>query len=306
MQNWDDYRYLLAVAEEGTISAAGRRLGVSHPTVHRRMRMLEARLGTRLFDRRGNRYVLTPAGEDALTTARELSERFDTLERHLAGRDIAPSGTVRLTAPDTLAEYLLPEILSDVRRAAEQVALEVVVTNQFLPLTRREADIALRASDAPPETLVGRIVGRIGVAPYGQRERYGGAAAADLVPAEEAWIGYDDSLSHLKSARWLEREVPSGRVVYRANSLLGILGAARAGIALALLPCFLGDPDRRLVRLQGPIAELEMPLWVLIHRDLRDVPRIRAVADALAGGFKKFGPLLAGLAGGPSSSHRAT
>jgi DNA-binding transcriptional LysR family regulator len=293
MIDWNDYRYLLAVAEARTLSGAGRRLGVSHPTVYRRVRAMEQRLGVRLFDRRGNRYVLTAAGEDAVRAARDLSKEFDALERRLAGRDATPSGRVRLTAPDTLSEYLLPDILVEVRHKAPQISLEIVVGNEFLPLTRREADIALRASDKPPETLLGRRVGHIAVAPYGQRERVD-TALDGIDPATATWIGFDDTLNHLKSSRWLEREIPPERVVYRANSLLAILGAARAGVALALLPCFLGDADASLARLHDPIAELDTPLWVLIHRDLRDVPRIRTVADALADGLRRRGPNLAG------------
>ncbi len=299
MMDWDDYRYILAVAEARSLSSAGRRLGVSHPTVYRRVRAMEERLGVRLFDRRGNRYVLTAAGEEAVRAARGLSAEFDALERRLAGRDAAPSGRVRLTAPDTLAEYLLPDILAELRHRTPQISLEIVVGNEFLPLTRREADIALRASDKPPETLLGRRVGHIAVAPYGQRKRFG-EALDDIDPTAQTWIGFDDTLGHLKSARWLEREIAPERVVYRANSLLAILGAARAGVALALLPCFLGDTDDRLIRLQNPIAELDTPLWVLIHRDLRDVPRIRTVADALADGLRRRGAELAGRAPEPA------
>jgi DNA-binding transcriptional LysR family regulator len=293
MSDWNDYRYILAVAEARSLSGAGRRLGVSHPTVYRRVRAMEERLGVRLFDRRGNRYVLTAAGEDAVRAARELNAEFHAIESRLAGRDASPSGTVRLTAPDTLSEYLLPGILAELRRKAPRISVEIVVGNEFLPLTRREADIALRASDKPPETLLGRMVGRVAVAPYGLRKQFR-ASGGDLVPADETWVGYDESLGHLKSARWLSQEVPQERVVYRANSLLAILGAARAGVALALLPCFLGDADPRLIRLQDPLADLETPLWVLIHRDLRDVPRIRTVADALANGLRKRDRILAG------------
>jgi DNA-binding transcriptional LysR family regulator len=298
MVGWNDYRYLLAVAEARSLSGAGRQLGVSHPTVYRRLRGMEARLGVRLFDRRGNRYRLTAAGEEAVRAAHELSTEFDALERRLAGRDVAPSGTVRLTAPDTLAEYLLPDILAQLRRTTPRISLEIVVGNEFLPLTRREADIALRASDKPPETLLGRRVGQVAVAPYGARKRYRDAAN-EIDPTAESWIGYDETLSHLKSARWLEREIAPKHVVYRANSLIAVLGAARAGVALALLPCFMGDADSRLTRLRDPIAELDTPLWVLLHRDLRDVPRIRTVADALAAGLRKLEPALTGQGAKP-------
>lgn len=300
MIDWNDYRYLLAVAEAGTLSGAGRRLGVSHPTVYRRVRAMEERLGVRLFDRRGNRYVLTAAGEDAVRAARGLSLEFDALERRLAGRDETPSGRVRLTTPDTLSEYLVPDILVELRHEAPQISLEIVVGNEFLPLTRREADIALRASDKPPETLLGRRVGQVAVAPYGRRDP-NPDSIKEIDPTTATWIGFDDTLSHLKSARWLEREIAPERVVYRANSLLAVLGAARAGVALGLLPCFLGDADGRLIRLQDPIAELDTHLWVLIHRDLRDVPRIRTVADALADGLRRRGPKLAGRELEPAS-----
>ena len=279
--SWDDYRFALKVAEHRTLSGAATDLDVSHPTVYRRLRSLEARLGVRLFERHRDGYTPTQAGEELAAMGRDLEGRFAALEQRLAGRDIAPTGIVRLTVPDTIAEYLLPPILAELRSKHPGIRPEVVVTNQFLPLTQREADIAIRATERVPETLVGRVLGQVDVAAYARRDTKiaeNDSADVETIP----WIGHDGSLAHLKAARWLNRNVSEKAIVYRANSLLGMLGAARAGIGAALLPRFVGEADPGLRRIAVKTDDLSTPLWLLTHRELRRVPRIRITLDAIA------------------------
>jgi DNA-binding transcriptional LysR family regulator len=271
--SWDDYRYVLAVAEAGGLSAGARRLGVSHPTVYRRLRALEARLGVRLFDRLPGGYVPTTAGAEIVREATALAGTVAALERRLAGRDLGPVGVVRLTAPDTLATHLLPEMLEVLRRQSPAIVVELVMSNEFLPLTRREADIALRPTDNPPEHLVGQRIASIGHGAY--------ASAADI----DGWIGFDDGLAHLATARWMAAHVAPARITLRVNTLIAMQAAARAGLGIALLPHFMASG---LVPMSGPTEPLLTPLWLLTHRDLRRVPRVRAVLDGLAGLFRRL------------------
>ena len=278
MLEWDDLRYVLAVAEAGTLSGGAKALGVSHPTVHRRLAAIEARIGVLLFERRPDGYSATPAGEEMRELAATMRAAVGGLEQRLAGRDARPAGTVRITAPDTLAAFLLPDALAPLRRTQPEIVIELVVANEFLSLTKREADIAVRPTEAPPEALVGRRIGTIESAIYGP------IGMNDM--AARDWIGFDDSLSHLKAAEWLAKSIPEERIVTRCNSLLAALGAARAGIGCAVLPTFLGDKAFALTRLQPPIAELATPLWLLTHREIRHLPRVRAVLDHLAGAVR--------------------
>lgn len=146
------------------------------------------------------------------------------------------------------------------RRQCPQITLEVASTRAMSNLSRREADVALRAGGQPPEHLVGRRLARIAVAIY-QARRLTRKAASDL--AAHDWLMPDDSLSHLAAVRWLEEEQLHKQAVFRADSLLTLARAARSGMGLAILPCYLADPDPMLARLCPPIGELASDLWLL-------------------------------------------
>ena len=284
MLAWDDLRFVLAVADAGSLSGAGRALRVSHPTVFRRIAEIEARIGTRLFERRPDGYAITAAGEEVRSLARRMREDVSALEHRLAGRDIRLAGTVRLTTADTIAAVLVPPVLARLRDRHPGIVVEVSVSNAFASLTKREADIAVRPTDNPPEALVGRRVATIRVGVYAASSRRLGKLTPRAL-AKQDWIGFDDSLAHLKSASWLAREMPPERIVLRTDSITALHGAARAGLGLALLPSFLGDGDPLLERVAGPLPEADTGLWLLTHRGIRDVPRVRVVLDALAKGL---------------------
>jgi DNA-binding transcriptional LysR family regulator len=275
---WDDLRYVLAVGRHGTLSAAARQLGVNHSTVFRRIGLVEERLGARLFERHRDGYTPTPAGDEAVALAERLEGEVDGLEQRLAGRDTRPSGTVRVTTTDTLLTEALGPLLASFRSAYPDIELELVVENRFLSLSRRDADVAIRPTTAPPETLIGRKVCAIATAIYGSAAYLAGAPPPGELAAH-AWIAPDDSLAYLPSARWLRRTLPGVRPALRANTLLGMLAAADAGVGLAALPCFLGDGTAGLRRVRAPLDELSTSLWLLTHRDLRRVARVRAFMD---------------------------
>ncbi len=277
---WDDLRYVLAVGRHGTLSAAARSLQVNHSTVFRRIGQLEHRLGVRLFDRHHDGYTPTSAAVAAITLAERMESEVGHLERRLAGQDTQPSGTVRVTTTDTLLEGALGPMFSAFRSAYPEITLEVVVENRFLSLSKRDADVALRPTQQPPGALVGRRACGLATAIYGSTS-YLAAAPSPDAPDRHDWVAPDDSLAHLPSARWLDTRVGPAKVVARANTLLGLLTLAKAGMGLAPLPCFLGHTTADLHRVCPPIAELSTDLWVLAHPDLRRVPRIRVFLDFL-------------------------
>lgn len=281
----DDLRLIHAVGEAGSLTGAARALGVDHSTAFRRLRALEARLGARLFERARDGYTPTAAGDAALVTAASILDALGSLESRLAGEDLRPSGTVRLTTTDTLLALVTP-VLAALRREHPEIAVELVVANAFLTLTRRDADIALRPAAAAPKHLVGRRLAALATAVYAAPSYLAGRSA-DTVFSDHDWLGLEDSLSHLRSARWIDAKVPRQRVIYRANSLVALAAAARAGMGLAALPCHLADPDPGLRRVHPPLAEMEVSLWLLTHPDLRRVARVRAVLDGLGRGLAK-------------------
>jgi len=284
---WDDLRTLLAIARAGSLAGAARQLGVNHSTVFRRLGALEARLGTRLFERAAGGYSPTPAGEDLRRVAERIDDEIAGLDRRLAGRDRTLSGLLRLTAPDDIMEPLLMAPLVRFRQRHPEILLEVVVDNRNLNLTKREADVAIRPTKQPPESLIGRCVAPIAVAAYGQATDGGSLA-------EGPWIAWEQGSGPSVEARWLARKLPETAIVYRSNSLLNHLSACRAGLGRALLPCFLGDAAPELRRLAPPLPELEVGLWLLTHRDLRRTARVRALMDWLFEDLKDVRPALAG------------
>jgi molybdate transport repressor ModE-like protein len=277
----EDLRLLQAIGEHGSLSAASRRLGVDHSNVFRRLGGMEQRLGVRLFDRARDGYAPTPAGETAIATAARVLAEIELLERRLAGEELRPSGIVRLTTTDTLAPFIAP-MLKDFRKAHPEIVTEVIISNAFLTLTRRDADVALRPASQPGDALVGRKVAEAAFAVYGVK-----ALAAQLNSKRSSletldWVGFDESIAHIGAAQWLAAHVPSERVVYRSNSILAIEEAARAGLGLALLPCYQGERAPNLVRVSETIPEAMTPIWLLTHRDLRRVARIRVFLDFMA------------------------
>jgi DNA-binding transcriptional LysR family regulator len=298
--DWDDLRYVLAVARGGNLSAAARRLGINPSTVFRRLAALEHRLGTRLFDRQGGRHEATVAGSDLLAAAERIEAEMEGLERRLAGQDLRLTGTVRVTAPDDMVEHLLIEPLAAFHRTYPEIVLEMAIDNRMLSLTKREADVALRATSAPPETLVGRRVATVRSGIYGRRDLFAQAGGPSPEPdlGGRPWVGWEDGGQPTSLGRWISRHVPAEKLVYRSNSMLNIFAACRAGIGLALLPCFLGDRAAELQRV-GPLPEaLSGDLWLLTHPDIRRTARIRAVTDFLYQALSAERARLDGTAGG--------
>jgi DNA-binding transcriptional LysR family regulator len=156
-----------------------------------------------------------------------------------------------------------------------------VATNAFFTLTKRDADVAIRPAASAPDGLVGRRIATVGTAVYAAPDYLARHPHRSDLRAHD-WIGPDESLGHLGSARWMRAEVLPERIVYRANSLLALRAAARAGMGVAPLPCYLADPDLALRRVHPPLREMESALWLLTHPDLRRVARIRALLDFLS------------------------
>ena len=275
---WDHVQYFLAVVDHGSLGAAARALRVNHSTVLRHLGALEAALATRLFDRLPTGYVLTPHGQ---VLARDLAGLADTVEaatRQLAGVDVQPRGVLRLTAPDTLLQGVLMPHLAAFCEAYPAIRLELVADNQFLSLARREADVAVRGSNRPPELLVGRRVATV-------RSAVCAAPASSHAARDDEtrwrWIVPDESLSALASADWLRRNVPEERIALRVNSLLALADAVAAGIGVGWVLQPLARM-RGLQQLRPPLAELDTDLWVLSHPALRRVARVTALTRFLA------------------------
>jgi DNA-binding transcriptional LysR family regulator len=271
---WDDLRIVLAIAQAGSLSGAARRLRVSHATVFRRLESLERRLGARLFERGRRGYVPTIAGEDLSSTAARMEAEWLGAQRRIAGQDLQPTGTLRVTTTDALFEGLLASMFAEFRRAYPEIALDIVISNQLFNLTRREADIAIRPTSSPPDTLVGRRIGRLAQAVYG----------ANTLNHQkvDTWIGAEEGLGYRVLDRWMSEQGADTACAYRVDSVLGMRAAVRSGAGKAVLPCYLADDEPGIVRLTNPIDAMATDLWLLTHPDLRGTLRIRLFFDHVA------------------------
>jgi DNA-binding transcriptional LysR family regulator len=295
---WDDFRLVKAIADSRSLTGAADALGLNHSTVFRRLGDLEKRLGLPLFERHRAGYELTPAGEEMVGLAQRMDEDVARFERRLAGQELTPSGELRITTNDTLLLHLLMPVLAGFRESFPSIRLDMVLANQALNLSKRDADIAIRATDSPPETLVGRRVGAIAWAVYGRRadfpEALRGPATDPLGFTGRDWVSLGDSFSHVRANRYVRDHASPERIVLRINTVLGLTEAVEEGIGIGPLPCFIADTRPGLLRLTPLNPEFSTGLWLLTHPDLRASPRVRAFLDHAAAALVKLRPLLEG------------
>ncbi len=278
---WDELCLVHAITNAGSLSGAAQILGMSHPTAFRKLNRLEEQMGVRFFDRARTGYTATAAAEEVSSLVQRLSEEVVAVERRIAGRDLRPSGSLRITTTDTLLFGWLSPSLRDFRVAYPDIRLELVVSNEVFSLSRREADIAVRPTAKPDETLFGRRIGTVAQAAYIARN-LAVTADRDALWASLDWIGPDGSMTYPAFDRWLRNEDLVDRCRVRVNTVYGLLSAVRAGLGLSVLPCYLGEKDPHLVRVSGEIPSMETDLWILTHADLQRTERVRVFLRFLA------------------------
>ncbi|MFN3671333.1 MAG: LysR family transcriptional regulator [Bosea sp. (in: a-proteobacteria)] len=293
---WDDFRLIKAIADHDGLTGAAHALSVNHSTVFRRLGQIEEQLGLPLFERRKTGYVATAAGAEMAQLAARMEEDVTAFGRKLAGRDVAPSGEVRVTTTDTLYLNVLLPIFAAFRAAHPLIRLDVVIGNQTLNLSKRDADVAIRASDTPGETLVGRRIATLTWAIYGRADH-------GLSPEEQAdptalfqrdWVALGDQLSHVKAARYVREHVAPQRIALRSSAVLGLTEAVEQGLGIGPLPCFIADQKPGLIRLMPPHPDFSTGLWILTHPDIRHAPRVRAFMDFCGGELAKRRGLIEG------------
>lgn len=291
--DWDDLRYVLAVARAGSLSGAARALAVTHSTVLRRVDAIEEKLMVRLFERLRSGYVPTEAGETLRRAAEECEPRVAQAEREIIGGDTRLTGRLRVTTAHVVALYLLPPALAVFHAQQPRIEVEVRTARERVDLARREADVALRMSAEAPDSLVGRSLGTVRIrvygwrgAPYlegraGAKPRGGKALGIDTLAREFPWIGFDGQDRIYD--RWLDATVPAPSVVVRADHFPSALALLRTGMGITVLPEFVAREFPDLLPLSAPIDELKTPFWILTHADLRNTARVRAFMQTIGG-----------------------
>lgn len=274
--DWDAFRFVKTVAELGGLTAAAAELGINHSTAFRRLTALEKTLGARLFERLRTGYVPTACGQAMVAAAARIEAEVTSFERSAAGRGETPAGELRVTAPAGFAADLLMPILAAFGRRYPEIRIELILAEQTLNLSRRDADVAIRVSREPNETLVGRRLAALAWGIYGLANREYG----DLT--QEDWISPGPGVAGGSFTQFVATRVPDERVKLRINTVMALDAAVSAGFGIGPLPCFSADANPILRRLSGPHPELGADLWVLTHPDLRHAARVRVFMEHIA------------------------
>jgi len=286
---WDDLRIFLAIAREGSISGAAKRLSVQHSTVSRRLRSLEEQLATRLIERVKSGYELTEAGEELMVSATKIEIEILGFEGALGGQDSEAAGELRVSAINNMASTVLMPMFASFSAAYPKIELHIQVTNKFVKLAQRDADIAIRLTNTPTDTLFGTRLATIGSAVYGARDY---CADVQKGVAEEKWLGIECCGFHIS---WTKDACPDTDHNFYSDDTLLTLAALKAGAGLAYLPCFMGDGEPSLQRYREPEQQHDLGLWLVYHRDLKRIKRVRLFREHMQREIANITPKLEGL-----------
>lgn len=279
MEDWDGYRYFLAVVREGSISAAAQTLRVNDTTVSRRISALEAELDTRLFDRRRTGFIPTSEAVRLIPAAEEIEAGAKRISRLTLAQDMRLEGMLRVTAPLSLLHYFLLPIAAQFAAAYPGIALHLEGADGVANLINREADVAVRVTTAPMDTLHGYKIGDTVSGLYASPAllaRRGLDASTALAAKDLDWIAQEDDVAR---GNWQGRFFPAGRQACHCDNKVSATGAALLAMGVVELPVIIGDAEPGLERLHGFEATSDKGIWVLYHRDLRHTARVRAFVD---------------------------
>ena len=283
--NWDDLKYFLALAREGTVSGTGRELKVRHTTVARRIAILEDSLGSKLFDRTPHGYVLTQVGENLLPYASEIEERVHTADREIIGMDSRLSGTLRVASSYDLFTRLITPNIKEFTDKYPKIVIELVSSTNLTDLGSREADIAIRISPKPPEHLIGQPIVKVRHGVYGTQEYFDKNFDIDNLIL---WLHEETK------PKWVVDHFPEGNIVAKVSDVVTMMELVKNHVGIARLPCYVADTEPTLRRLDLELILSNWSVWVLSHQDLRDTARVRAFREFLVNIIRKKTELIAG------------
>jgi len=286
--NWDDLRLFLAVARCGSISGAAKRLNVQHSTVSRRMRQLETKMGARLIERKNSGYELTPAGERVNIAANKIEAEVLQVDAIVVNKDTALTGSLKVTAINNMASTVLMPIFASFSNNHPQVALHIIVSKSYSSLAQREADIAIRLTNTPIDTLIGKRMVTVASTIYGGADYLAQIRKAGVEPR---WLGVNCCHFH-KS--WTRQFCGAQTHQFNSDDTLLTLAAIKEGLGVSYLPCFMGDADPDLVRYCDPDPSHNLGLWILLHPDLKRTARVLSFRNHMVDAIGRLKELFEG------------
>jgi DNA-binding transcriptional LysR family regulator len=281
MFDWNDLKYFLAVARHGSTIAAGKALGTSQSTVHRRLDELERRLGRALVTRQNTGYRLTEYGNTLLKYAERIEAAVEDFQRRATDVEQELKGVIRVTCPEPIVYRMTQSTLIERFHARyPQLRVEFITSDRYLDLSKGEVDVAFRSGDTDDELVGRKIADSIWAvyASHGYIERHGRPERVEDL-SRHLLVGFDEKLANHRAAKWLKEVAAEAQMTVRNNSVLGLVSAVKSGVGLGPLPTALGDAETDLVRVLGPIPELTRSWRLLTHPDIRRTPRIAAFFD---------------------------
>lgn len=287
MHSWDDFRYFYTVVNTGSFSKAAQMLGVNHSTVSRRIQSLEQSHGVRLLERLQTGYRMTVAGESIYDLVERLNQDTHQASRVLQGQDTTLEGTINLTMPHELFEYLLAEPLKKFAAQNPKIVLNLQVSSGLRNMANREADIAVRLSPAPPEYLIGTKITHIQHAIYSAK----GYQQQETTPIV-AWS------NETSIPQWAIDHTVNPEIVMRVDSLTAMHQAIAENFGIARMPCFLPDKVKceRIKKMPINLPKSQWAVWILSHQDLRNSAKIKACRSFLKSALDEFIPVFSGKA----------
>jgi len=282
---WSDLTVILAICRARSLSGAARILGQNHSTIFRKINTIEEKTGVRFFERLPDGYVMTEAGEIALRYAERIESEVHALSREIVGQDMRLQGKIRVTAPEGFAILFAPKLFSTFCRLNPEVSIDIVGGSSALDLSRREADIAIRATSKPPDTSLGRKLCDFRFAIYSSPQYLKENKNVPL--QEQQWSFIQGSDEWLVPLIWKKKSHGERRTIFVSTMAMAVLNAAAEGMGFTMLPCYLGDADNRLIRVSNTLEPLTLELWILTHPDLRHTARVKALMAFLFDELKK-------------------
>jgi len=273
MFQWDDIKVFLALGSHGTHKSAARALSVDQATVGRRIKELEEQLGTKLFDKRSDGFVLTVAGEKILEAAKQAEGHLLAIERGTAALDQRPEGTLRVTMPGGMANHWLMPKLPEFFRKYPGIRLEFLTGPEVVNLWKRQADVAIRLVEPVQRELFFKKIGEIKLGFYQ-------VAKAD----ESAFVGLYDWATSAAERTLLEKAAGPGKVVCRSAAWSSVYYGIKSGVGYGVLPSFFADNDSQLIARRG-MPTIKTPVWLVMHPDVKGTGRVKAFTDFLAKTF---------------------
>lgn len=288
--SWDDQRVFLAVLEDGSLSAAGRTLGLAQPTVRARLDILERALGTVLFTRSPQGLLPTDHARALADHVRAMAHASDAFLRAASAPPGEVAGTVRLSVSEFVGVEVLPVMLARLRERHPRLVIELALSNAVANLTEQEADIAVRSQAPAQDTLIQRKVGEVPLGSFAHRDYLARRGVPEVLGdlAFHDLIGPDRSQADRRLAQAMLPASVLARFMVRTDSHPAVLAAIRAGLGIAVVQRPIGLADPNLVPVLPDLAWGAIPIWVVTHRDLRDVPRVRTAFDHLVDELTRY------------------